>query len=52
MELTDEELEVIFDTLYDHVYYGDDRIVYGSDGDLARAALQRVEDEIKRRGSR
>lgn len=50
MELSNAELDTIFDVLYDYVYYGDDRIVYGSDGDLARAALQRVEDEIKRRG--
>ena len=50
MELTDQELEEIHSVMYDHVYYGDDSIVYGPAGDLARAALGRVEDEAKRRG--
>ena len=49
MNLTDEELEEIFDTLYDEVYYGDDEIVYTSQGDVLRSALAKVEDEIKRR---
>jgi hypothetical protein len=49
MELSNEELEEVFDILYDHVHYGDDSIVYGPAGDLARAALERVEDEIEKR---
>lgn len=49
MELTDAELEEIHSVLYDYVYYGDDHIVYGSEADLARSALGKLDDEIKRR---
>jgi hypothetical protein len=51
MELTDAELEAVFDTLYGKVYYGDDEIVYG-DGFTAvnlRSAPKKVDDEGKRR---
>lgn len=47
--LTNEELEELHSVLYDYVYYGDDHIVYGSEGDLARSALGKLDDEIKRR---
>lgn len=49
MDLTDEEFEALHSCLYDEVYYGDDNIVYGSDGDILRSALGKVEDEAKRR---
>lgn len=49
MDLTDDELEEIFDVLYDHVYYGEDEIMYTSQGDILRSALGKVEDEIKKR---
>lgn len=50
MDLTDEELSDLYDVLYDEAYYGDDEIVYTSQGDVLRSALRKVEDEIKRRG--
>ena len=49
IEFTDEELEQVHSVLYDYCYYGDDHIVYGSEGDLARSALGKLEDEAKRR---
>ena len=49
MDLSNEELETIHSALYDEAYYGDDNIVYGSDGDILRSALAKVEDEAKRR---
>lgn len=52
MELTDAELDEIHSVLYDYCYYGDDYIVYGSEGDLARSALGKLDDEIKRREER
>lgn len=50
MDLTDAELQEVYDVLYDEAYYGDDEIVYTSAGDLLRSALSKVRDEIKRRG--
>lgn len=49
MELSDDDLSVLFDILDNHVRYGDDDIVYTSAGDPARAILKKVEDEAKRR---
>lgn len=51
MDLTNAELEAIYDVIYDEAYYGDDEVVYGN-GDHAvalRLALAKVEDERKRR---
>ncbi len=50
MELTDAELEELHSFLQDETMYGDDNIVYGSDGDLLRQVLRKVEDEAKKRG--
>lgn len=49
MELTDEELDTVHSCLYDQAYYGDDNIVYGSEGDILRAALAKVTAEAERR---
>ena len=49
MELSDDELEAVWDVLYDEVYYGDDDVVYG-DGPKSinlRSALAKVEHEAK-----
>lgn len=47
MDLTDEELETVWDVLYDRAYYGDDEIVYTKKGDVLRSALAKVEHEAK-----
>lgn len=51
MELTNEELNIVHDVLYDEAYYGDDEIVYGNHPEAValRTALAKVEDEAKRR---
>lgn len=48
--LTDDELDELHSFLQDECLYGDDNIVYGSDGDLLRRVLRKVENEAKRRG--
>ena len=47
MGLSDEELEAVHSCVYNEVHYGDDNIVYGSDGDTLRAALEGIEGEAK-----
>jgi hypothetical protein len=49
MDFSDEELEELHSVLYDEAYYGDDNIVYGSDGDMLRRVLGKVDDEAKNR---
>lgn len=51
MDLTDEELDVVYDILYDEVYYGDDEFVYGDspEANAARSALEKLNVEGKRR---
>lgn len=49
MELSDEELMAVHSCVYDEVYYGDDSIVYGAEGDILRDALGKVTDEMERR---
>lgn len=52
MQLTDAELEVIYDIIYDYAYYGPDEIVYGNGAEAVslRTGLAKVEDERKARG--
>ena len=50
MNLTDEELDSVYGVVYDKAYYGDDHIVYGPEGDDLRAALRKIEAEMKKRG--
>lgn len=47
MDLTDEELEAVWDVLHNEAYYGEDDIVYTSKGDTLRSALWKVEHEAK-----
>ena len=52
MELSDDELDMVHEVLYEEAHYGDDDTVYG-DGDrsiLLRQTLRKVTDEAKRRG--
>lgn len=49
MDLTDEELSELHNILSEYVTYGEDSIVYTSEGDMARNVLAKVEDEAKRR---
>ena len=51
MELTDDELSHLHTLLFDEVLYGDDDVVYGDGKEAAslRSALEKVEDEAKRR---
>ena len=49
MELSDDELTELHSLLQDQTLYGDDNIVYGSDGDGLRAIQRKVYDEAKRR---
>lgn len=49
MNLTDEELDAVHSYIYNGVYYGDDSVVYGNEGDLLRAALTKIEAEVLRR---
>lgn len=49
MELSDEELEELHDILDNYTMYGEDRIVYTAEGDLARAIARKVHDEAKQR---
>lgn len=49
MELTDAELEAIQSAIYDEVYYGDDNIVYGPNGDILRSALVKLDKAIETR---
>lgn len=48
--LTDEELDELHSFLQNETMYGDDNIVYGSDGDILRRIQQKVENEAKARG--
>lgn len=52
MHLTNDELEAIYDVIYDEAYYGDDEVVYGNGAHAValRRALAKVEDERKARG--
>lgn len=47
MDLSDEELEAVQSLVYDEVYYGDDNVVYGPDGDYLRAALEKLDKAIE-----
>lgn len=51
MILTNDELEAIYDVIYNEAYYGDDEVVYGNGAHAValRRALTKVEDERKRR---
>lgn len=50
IEFTNEELTELHSWLEDRAMYGDDSIVYGSEGDLLRQILRKVTDEAKQRG--
>lgn len=50
MDLNDEELSEVHSIVYDYCYYGDNEVVYGEEGDVARVALGKILDECKRRG--
>lgn len=49
MELTDAELEELHQFLENEVFYGDDNVVYGEDGDILRSVYHKVNDEAKKR---
>lgn len=49
MDLTDDELEELHSILGDYVMYGEDSIVYTSEGDTAREIFKKVHDEAKKR---
>ena len=50
LDLTDRELDELYDLVYDAVFYGDDEIVYTSAGDTLREVWGKLRDEAKRRG--
>lgn len=52
MELTDFELDVLYNKWYDYTYYGDDSIVYGHspEAEAVRSIMGKIEDEAKHRG--
>jgi hypothetical protein len=52
MHLSDEELSVVHDVVYDKVMYGDDEWVYGDSADAKslRSALIALVAEAKHRG--
>lgn len=52
MNLTDEELWELQELAYNEACYGDDEIVYTKKGDVLRRALEKLDEEINRRGLR
>jgi hypothetical protein len=49
LDLTDHELEELYDLVYNTVFYGDDEIVYTSAGDTLREIWGKLRNEAKRR---
>jgi hypothetical protein len=49
LDLTDHELEELYDLVYNTVFYGDDEIVYTSTGDTLREVWGKLRNEAKRR---
>jgi hypothetical protein len=52
MHLSDDELNVVYDVLYDKVHYGDDEWVYGDShhAKTLRSALTGITAEARNRG--
>lgn len=49
IDLTDGELEALYDVAYDEAYYGDDDVVYTDKGDNLRSAVRKLNDEAVKR---